>query len=530
MAAISTLLLGIALVSQGGAIASRWRTSWQRLDGVRYDRTELINGIGTEVFGGCGHRARDPGARRGRAARADPGRRHRVRRRAAARRRGAARARDTSRPDATRVRAGTSKPRRRHGDRRHRRGRARHPRAPRRRPDLRAHADRAALRRLLARVRRRALAAAAQSSAPEPHREYNAARDRARPRDRRRRPAGLSTALHLQAAAPADCASSCSRRRRYPREKICAGGIGARAFRILEKLGVAVDCPMVPIDAIALRFGGERSSSAIRTSASVVRRVEFDHALAQGRDARGIDVRDGTPVAAIDARRRRRARHDRAPASRFARARSSAPTASPASCAASSASRAASCAPRSSSSTPRPSRTIARATRSCSTSPRATSAATRGTSRRSSAASRWCAAAPTSSTTSAPTRRRHAHRAYLAERGLDVSRYRLKQFAERGFEPGRRDLAPARPARRRGRRHRHRHRRRHRPGDRVRHARRPVPRARARPGRPRLLRLAQPRRQPPPRQAAARSATRAIACSTASAARRSSACCRGCPR
>jgi len=53
MAAISTLLLGIALVSQGGAIASRWHTMLRRLDGVRYDRTELIGGIGTEVFGGA---------------------------------------------------------------------------------------------------------------------------------------------------------------------------------------------------------------------------------------------------------------------------------------------------------------------------------------------------------------------------------------------------------------------------------------------------------------------------------------------
>jgi len=52
MAAIATLLLGIALVSQGGAIASRWRAMLRRLDGSRYDRTELIGGIGTEVFGG----------------------------------------------------------------------------------------------------------------------------------------------------------------------------------------------------------------------------------------------------------------------------------------------------------------------------------------------------------------------------------------------------------------------------------------------------------------------------------------------
>jgi hypothetical protein len=53
MAAVSTLLLGIALVTQGGAIASRWRTMLRRLDGIRYDRSELIGGIGTEVFGGA---------------------------------------------------------------------------------------------------------------------------------------------------------------------------------------------------------------------------------------------------------------------------------------------------------------------------------------------------------------------------------------------------------------------------------------------------------------------------------------------
>ena len=40
---------------------------------------------------------------------------------------------------------------------------------------------------------------------------------------------------------------------RYPREKICAGGIGARAFRKLEKRGVEVDCPRVR-HALALRF------------------------------------------------------------------------------------------------------------------------------------------------------------------------------------------------------------------------------------------------------------------------------------
>src|SRR6185436_18251255 len=64
-------------------------------------------------------------------------------------------------------------------------------------------------------------------------------------------PAGVSTALHLCAAAPA-ARVVVLEKARYPREKICAGGIGARAFRLLERIGVEVACPHVPLDAIAI--------------------------------------------------------------------------------------------------------------------------------------------------------------------------------------------------------------------------------------------------------------------------------------
>jgi flavin-dependent dehydrogenase len=112
-------------------------------------------------------------------------------------------------------------------------------------------------------------------------------------------PAGLSTALHLNALAPA-LRMVVLEAKTYPREKICAGGIGARALHILEKLGVTIDCPMVPIDAIAMRVGGHEVVTRVPGCAVVVRRVEFDHALALATRARGIEVRDGTPVAAID--------------------------------------------------------------------------------------------------------------------------------------------------------------------------------------------------------------------------------------
>ena len=71
-------------------------------------------------------------------------------------------------------------------------------------------------------------------------------------------PAGISTALHVQAAAPLLAERTLVlEKKRYPREKICAGGIGARAFRRFEKIGVGVDVPMVELNAVAMRMAGQ---------------------------------------------------------------------------------------------------------------------------------------------------------------------------------------------------------------------------------------------------------------------------------
>jgi flavin-dependent dehydrogenase len=90
---------------------------------------------------------------------------------------------------------------------------------------------------------------------------------------------------------------------RYPREKICAGAIGARAFRLLDRIGVEVTCPAVPLDAVAMRVAGETVIVREPGCGAVVRRVEFDHALAEIARARGIAVRDGCAVTRIAADR-----------------------------------------------------------------------------------------------------------------------------------------------------------------------------------------------------------------------------------
>jgi flavin-dependent dehydrogenase len=108
-------------------------------------------------------------------------------------------------------------------------------------------------------------------------------------------PAGISTALHLQAVAP-HLRVAVLEKATYPRDKICAGAIGARAFRIFEAIGVEVDCPCVPIDAIAMRVGSEEIVVREPQCGAVVRRLVFDHAFAKVAIARGIEVRQGVEV------------------------------------------------------------------------------------------------------------------------------------------------------------------------------------------------------------------------------------------
>jgi len=111
-------------------------------------------------------------------------------------------------------------------------------------------------------------------------------------------PAGISTALHVQAAAPG-ARIAVLEKARYPRDKICAGGIGGRAFRLLEKIGVEVACPHVAIEAIAMRVAGQTVVVREPGCGAVVRRIEFDHAFAQVAIARGIAVREGCEVTGL---------------------------------------------------------------------------------------------------------------------------------------------------------------------------------------------------------------------------------------
>ncbi len=117
-------------------------------------------------------------------------------------------------------------------------------------------------------------------------------------------PAGLSTALFAAARDPGLCARMVVLEKEpYPREKPCAGGLGGRADRALARIGVEVDVPSEWATgmSVALPQGVfVRREPRGRRIGRVVRRVEWDHRLAEIARARGIAVRDGVKVVGIE--------------------------------------------------------------------------------------------------------------------------------------------------------------------------------------------------------------------------------------
>jgi len=114
-------------------------------------------------------------------------------------------------------------------------------------------------------------------------------------------PAGITTALSLLREAP-------ELRERvvvlekatYPREKYCAGAVGGRGERILRALDAVPDVPSAPISGMSLAVVEGRVQVGVgRRIGRVIRRIEYDHALARFAMERGIRVLDGTRVEAV---------------------------------------------------------------------------------------------------------------------------------------------------------------------------------------------------------------------------------------
>lgn len=125
-------------------------------------------------------------------------------------------------------------------------------------------------------------------------------------------PAGLSTALHLAGLAPhLSPRILVLEKARYPRPKLCAGGLLPDAVILLERLGLNLDeIPHVDAAAAHLDFAGrgmviQNQKSKNQKGAPllrVIRRDEFDAWLAKKAGERGIEIREGVTVRSVQPR------------------------------------------------------------------------------------------------------------------------------------------------------------------------------------------------------------------------------------
>ncbi|HSK66091.1 MAG TPA: FAD-dependent monooxygenase [Anaerolineales bacterium] len=113
-------------------------------------------------------------------------------------------------------------------------------------------------------------------------------------------PGGLSTALHIARDFPhLTRRMTLLEKARYPRPKLCAGGLVIDAEVILQRLGLDVgEVPHVDVD--NLHFDFESKGLTIRVprkhALRVIRRDEFDNWLAAKAESRGIEIREEVTV------------------------------------------------------------------------------------------------------------------------------------------------------------------------------------------------------------------------------------------
>jgi len=113
-------------------------------------------------------------------------------------------------------------------------------------------------------------------------------------------PAGLATGLFLCHADPARRGRVVVlEKERYPRDKFCAGALGARADQVLMRIGVGVDVPSVPVNGVSIALAGGAISVRSERIGRVVRRLEYDHALARASAARGVRICEGIRVTGV---------------------------------------------------------------------------------------------------------------------------------------------------------------------------------------------------------------------------------------
>lgn len=113
-------------------------------------------------------------------------------------------------------------------------------------------------------------------------------------------PAGLSTALFLSHYRPAlRDRLVVLEKAHYPREKYCGGAIGMRAERALREIGVHVEVPGATVSRMSVALEGGSFLSRYASGGRVIRRIEYDNRLAEIARSRGIRIIEGVKVNGI---------------------------------------------------------------------------------------------------------------------------------------------------------------------------------------------------------------------------------------
>lgn len=104
-------------------------------------------------------------------------------------------------------------------------------------------------------------------------------------------PAGLSTWLHLNKFAP-DLAEKTLliEKERYPREKLCGGGVGGWCKLVLDRLNVKLNIPILNISDVEFNYDDDKFLLHQPNSFQMVQRSEFDYELAKNAIEKGLNL------------------------------------------------------------------------------------------------------------------------------------------------------------------------------------------------------------------------------------------------
>ena len=106
-------------------------------------------------------------------------------------------------------------------------------------------------------------------------------------------PAGISTWLHLQKYAPQLASHTLVIEKAvFPRDKLCAGGVGGWSADVLRHLEIKLDIPYIFVSDLEFIFEKEIYHFHQPNCFMLVQRIDFDYALVKSAVNRGLELHE----------------------------------------------------------------------------------------------------------------------------------------------------------------------------------------------------------------------------------------------